>query len=596
MGEGMDRRSLLAFVIIGVIALFMTTDTYRGLVGMTTSEERAAVEAERLASAGVELEELAADPAPVEEVEAPTPERIDDPVVAPREGSFEVPAQAQPERVIRVETDHYIATFSTRGAMLVRHELKGLKSYYGETVLLVDKGEANLAASFNLNGRKIETSELVFASDLEEGLYLKPGEEREVVFAYEGQDGGRIEYGYTFSGDSYRIDVSFFVDRLTEPLRHTTWGLAWASGLELTESSPMQDNMYTEGLALIGSELTIFRLGNKESEGEERFKGSIHWAATRNKYFEVALVPRDTKAEEIFFTGEQINAGSKEAHGEYGFELEMPLLDKSRIDQRFALYLGPLLAAPLEDMTESLGQSIMTKTSLGFMGFMWPVIKPFARLVLWVFAKLHLVIDNFGVIIIVFAFLVKLIVWPLTHKSYQSMKEMQKIRPLQEEIKKKHAKNPQKMQEETMKLFREHKVNPFGSCLPTLLQMPLLFSLYFVFRGAFELRGAGFFGWITDLSVPDAVFTLPFTLPMYGDTVSILAIIFAVSSAMMMRMTMTDPNQKMMLYFMPIMMLLIFNQLPSGLTLYYTVFNFLSAAQQHWSKGAIDNGAKAKPA
>jgi YidC/Oxa1 family membrane protein insertase len=115
--------------------------------------------------------------------------------------------------------------------------------------------------------------------------------------------------------------------------------------------------------------------------------------------------------------------------------------------------------------------------------------------------------------------------------------------------------------------------------------MPLLFALYFVFRGAFELRGASFVAWITDLSVPDSIMTLPFNIWMYGHQVSLLAIIFALSSFLSMRMTTTastDPQQKMMLYIMPAFMLLFFNQMPSGLTLYYTLFNFLTIAQQQW--------------
>jgi YidC/Oxa1 family membrane protein insertase len=512
------------------------------------------------------------------------------------EGLFEAPAESVPARTIRVETDRYIAHFNSQGAGLSRFELKGLKSYYGETVVLVDEGVENMAASFNLNGRRVDTADLAFSTNAPESFYLHPGESRELVFSYLGQDGGRAELRYELNGDNHRMDAAFYLAGLSEPLRHTTWGIRWGSGLELTEQSAMQDNAYTEGLALTGSELNRYRLGSKEDAGETRFKGRVHWAASRNKYFEIALVPSDATAEEVYFRGVQSGAGSKDAHAAYAFEMELPLLDKKGIDQRFALYLGPLHGEELEVMDPSLGQSIMTKTSLGFMGFMWPLIRPFANLVLWVFAKLNLFISNYGVLIIVFSFLVKLVVWPLTHKSYQSMKEMQKIRPLQEEIKKKYGKNPQKMQEETMKLYREHKVNPLGGCLPNLLQMPLLFSLYFVFRGAFELRGASFVGWITDLSIPDSIMSLPFALPLYGDSVSLLAIIFAISSAIQMRMTLTDPNQKMMLYFMPVMMLLIFNQLPSGLTLYYTIFNLLSAAQQHYSKGMLENGNKVKPA
>jgi len=152
-------------------------------------------------------------------------------------------------------------------------------------------------------------------------------------------------------------------------------------------------------------------------------------------------------------------------------------------------------------------------------------------------------------------------------------------------LKAKYGKDPRKLQEETMKLYKEHKVNPLGGCLPNLLQMPLLFALYFVFRGAFELRGASFVGWITDLSVPDSVLSLPFSIWMYGNQVSLLAIVFALSSFLSMRMTSTastEPQQKIMLYTIPAFMLLFFNQMPSGLTLYYTLFNFLTIAQQQW--------------
>jgi YidC/Oxa1 family membrane protein insertase len=592
MNNGLDKRSLLAFAIIGLLALFMSTDTYRRLVGMPTSDElaaRAAVEAEAREAALLEAELPLDRPA--------------DPPQRPLEQDLEIRPEAEPtpwadfeEQLVRIETERYISTLSTRGASIVRHELKGLTSYYGETVVLIDEGQGNLELLFDHDGRNQYTADLPFSLVAGTDRRLQPGEETELVFEHVSDEGARIEKRYRFSGDSYRIDYLPRVEAGGRPLRRQTWSLRWNTGMQLTEPDPEQDNFYTEALVLAGSEVGSFRLGRKEEAREERRKGTIHWVAARTKYFEVAVQPLGQTAEQVLFEGRQRHIGEEAAHSEFSFELDMPLLDRDRISGGFAVYLGPLLASAMEDMDPSLQRSIMTKTSLSFFGFMWPVIRPFANIVLWVFTKLHAVISNFGVIIIVFSFLVKIVVWPLTHKSYASMKEMQKIRPLQEELKKKYANNPKKMQEETMRLFREHKVNPFGSCLPTLLQMPLLFSLYFVFRGAFELRGAYFFGWITDLSVPDAIVSLPFTIPLYGDYIAILPILFAASSYAMMRMTMTDPNQKALLYMMPVMMLFIFNQMPSGLTLYYTLFNLLSAGQQHLSKGMIENGAKPKPA
>lgn len=597
MNNGLDKRSLLAFVIIGLLALFMSTDTYRSLVGLPTSDELAARAAQEADAPAAQLE---AEPVPAAERPLADPVGTVDAVPAAPAGGDWLDGAAGAdfdERLVRVETERYVTTLSSRGGSIVRHELKGFLSYAGyDNLLLIENGADNLELSFDLDGRSIDTGGLGFELVAGGDRRLGPGEDAELVFSCDLGGGARVEKRYVFHGDSYRIDFHPYVESPDRPLRNQSWGLRWATGLRLTEPDPNQDNMYSEALVLAGSEIGSYRLGRKEEAGEETRKGNILWAAARTKYFEVAVLPQGLNAEQVRFEGRQVPSRLDKVHNEYGFELEMPLLDRSRITGSFAVYLGPLHADAMGDLDASLQRSIMTKTSLSFFGFMWPVIRPFANIVIWVFTKLHAFIPNYGVIIIVFSFLVKLIVWPLTHKSYSSMKEMQKIRPLQEELKKKYANNPKKMQEETMRLYREHKVNPFGSCLPTLLQMPLLFSLYFVFRGAFELRGASFIWWIHDLSVPDSILQLPFTVPMYGDHVSVLPILFAVSSFLMTRMTMTDPNQKAMLYVMPVMMLLIFNQMPSGLTLYYTLFNLLSAAQQRLSHGMMQNGGKAKAA
>lgn len=577
MGSGLDKRSILAFVIIGVIVLFMSSDMYREWVGIPTSDQQA----------GVATAPARPAPAPAAAASDSVSPALRTPVSPSLDAGlvFDSPAATPPERLIRVETSRFNLMLSTRGATVAKYELKGIKSYSGNTVVLVDKGLGNLALSFNLGDREIDTANLVYTCDQPDLITIPSGQSASITFTYAGRDGGQHVLSYHVSDASYRIDVDMSVGGLGSPIKHFTSTVRWESGVHLTESSPVQDNQYTEALALVGTELESYRLGRKEATGGTTFSGDVQWVATRNKYFQLALDPLDANIDQVEITGRQAGAGGADAYGTYGFSLRLLHEKEHEWKNSFALYMGPLQKDELEVMDASLQQSIMTKTSLGFMGFMWPLIRPFAAIVLWVFTKLHLVITNYGVIILLFSVLVKLAVWPLTARSYRSMREMQRIRPLQEDLKRKHANNPKRMQEETMKLFREHKVNPFGGCLPNLLQMPLLFALYFVFRGAYELRGASFVGWITDLSVPDSILSLPFSLPLYGNHVSLLSIIFAVSSYYMMKMTITDQTQKMMLYIMPAMMLLIFNQLPSGLTLYYTLFNFLSTAQQKWMSG-----------
>ncbi len=169
----------------------------------------------------------------------------------------------------------------------------------------------------------------------------------------------------------------------------------------------------------------------------------------------------------------------------------------------------------------------------------------------------------------------------MTRKSYQSMKEMSRVQPLMNEIKEKYKSDPQRQQKELMKLYKEHNISPLGGCLPTLLQLPLLAALFIVFRSTIQLRGASFIpGWIDDLSRPDTLATLPFSLPMYGDQFNLLPILMAGSMIIQSKMTMKDPKQKAMVYVMPVFLLLIFNQFPSGLNLYYTLFNVLTIVQQ----------------
>jgi YidC/Oxa1 family membrane protein insertase len=261
----------------------------------------------------------------------------------------------------------------------------------------------------------------------------------------------------------------------------------------------------------------------------------------------------------------------------------MPLNRDGDFTQEFTVYIGPL------DYTIVKGLDVGLEN---IMNFGWKIIQPISILVLWTFTFLHKFIPNYGVVIIVFSILVKIVLHPLTKKSYQSMKEMQEIQPLMTALREKYAKDPQRMNQEMMKLYKEHGVNPLGGCLPMLLQMPLLYALFIVFRSTIELRHANFFWWIKDLSAPDTIFKLPVSLPLYGDTVNVLPIVMGATMLIQQAMTMKDPKQKMMVYLMPIIMTLAFNTFPSGLNLYYTLFNVFSIIQQKYMTTAPE---KAKP-
>jgi YidC/Oxa1 family membrane protein insertase len=244
------------------------------------------------------------------------------------------------------------------------------------------------------------------------------------------------------------------------------------------------------------------------------------------------------------------------------------------------VYLGPLDQSILSDYKIGLHKLVLSH------GWYERTFRVISLPIVSFLKFMYLFIPNYGVVIIIFSILIKILVYPLTKKSYRSMKEMSKLQPLLLELKEKYKGDPQRYQKETMKLYKEHGVNPMGGCLPILLQLPLLAALFTVFRSTIQLRGASFIpGWIDDLSRADTVFILPFSLPFYGNQFNVLPVLMTVSMIIQSKMTIQDPKQKAMIYIMPIFMLFLFNQFPSGLNLYYTLFNVWTILQQKF----IDN-------
>ncbi|MCH7773773.1 MAG: membrane protein insertase YidC, partial [Bacteroidetes bacterium] len=219
----------------------------------------------------------------------------------------------------------------------------------------------------------------------------------------------------------------------------------------------------------------------------------------------------------------------------------------------------------------------------GFFGLKF-IVRPIAEYVLLpLFNFLHLFIPNYGFVIVVFSIIIKIVVYPLTKKSYQSMKKMSLLQPKIAEIKEKHKDDQQKISKETMKLYQTYGINPAGGCLPMLLQMPIFVALWGMFQTALELRQQPFIWWIKDLSQPDIIYDLGFKLPMVGiQEISGLAILMGVTTFIQQKMTMKDPKQQALVYIMPVFLTILFMTFPSGLNLYYFLFNLLSIAQQQY--------------
>ena len=269
---------------------------------------------------------------------------------------------------------------------------------------------------------------------------------------------------------------------------------------------------------------------------------------------------------------------------DYEARLQMPAA--TGVADVFRLYLGPMEYSRISAYDLDLYD--MVDYGWDFFEFL---TRPVAKFVfIPVFNFLDNFIPNYGIIIIIMAFLIKGAVYPLTKKSYRSMAQMRELQPKLEALKEKYGDNPQKQQEATMKLYRESGVNPLGGCMPMLFQYPIIIALWQFLPQSIEIRQQGFL-WAQDLSAPDVILNLPFNIPLYGDFVAGFCLLMGLSMIVQMRLQSsptTNPQAKMFMYFMPAMIFFIFNKWASGLNLYYLCYNVLTAIQQKFINKSIE--------
>ena len=300
--------------------------------------------------------------------------------------------------------------------------------------------------------------------------------------------------------------------------------------------------------------------------------GPTDWVAVRNKYFISSLISRES-------SGGFVDGRAAFFHKDLFVPQYTMGLNFNQSSFSVTQFFGPLDVDIVAESNTYLDR---------VMNFGWLPIQPFSRAVLWILKTLYLTGLNYGIILILFAFLIRIITGPLTKKSFESSQKMQELQPKLKKIQEKYKKDSARLNQKMVEFYKQEGYNPLGGCLPMVIQMPLLFSLFIVFRSTIEFRGAPFFGWINNLSQPDILFNLGFSIPLYGSHVSFLPIILGVSMFMSQKLSMSnmDPKQKPMMYMMSAFFFLLFNSFPSGLNLYYAVYNILNYFQQRGLKKA----------
>mgnify|MGYP000111699145 CR=1 FL=1 len=382
---------------------------------------------------------------------------------------------------------------------------------------------------------------------------------------------------YTFVNEVYDYTVSYDFSAIKHLVRDEKATFSWINGMPYTEDVVYDDKNMSLTFVQGADDFERHDLNGLFSDDKEKVitdSEYIKFISTRTKYFMNAVIPHTKNIKQVRSVENGTQMKSDVEVLNYNFSFETSLSDAA-----FTIYVGPYDKFELDnERYEDAELSNVFLNSSGYENFFNFFSKPLHLIFIW----LNSLIGNLGVSILIFTLLIKIVLFPLTKKSYQGMKQMQEFQPRMAKLKEKYGDNPQEMQKQMMKIYQQEGINPLGGCLPMLLQMPLIMALFHVFRSAIEFRGAEFL-WIENLAAPDA---LPIGLGAIGfATINILPILMAVSQIGMTKLqsgaaASADPNQKMMQYIMPVMFLFMFYQWSAALNFYYLLFNVFTVAQQ----------------
>jgi YidC/Oxa1 family membrane protein insertase len=480
------------------------------------------------------------------------------PLVTPTPATQAAPAEllaAQSAKDIRVETDDYVAIFTTLGARLKSFKFKHFRGAVDEKSPPFDIVTSSPGVPLPLGVRwqgaaPVDDGSVLYGV---QGGDLKLAGDAKGTLIFQGRtaDGSVITKSLVFSGSSYPIQLAVSVKAAN--------GSSQVPELliyDKSDHSVPNPGAHFEGLiALVDNK--IKREGPPEANKGHEFSGDISWAGFGHTYFFFALLPENGANHKIAVhqTGASVTAS----------------LSGSAPDPRYTLFIGPKEL----DILKSVGRELERSIDFGYFGFI-------SIPLLYVLHFSHRFTASYGIDIILLTVLIKILMAPLTHKSFVSMKQMQKLQPQMERLKEKFASDKEKLNKEIMELYRRNGVNPLGGCLPMVLQFPVFIGLYNALSTPIELRHASFM-WIKDLSRPDWE-SLPFVLGSWHLGIPILTLLMGASMFVQQWMTPSagDPNQRKMMMLMPLMFTFMFVSFPAGLTVYWLVNNILSIGQQYW--------------
>ena len=614
----MDKKTILGIVVVAVLFLgFAYVNTkqqekyqqemaaWQAYQDSVAAASRPAVPAADSAAGGVAESAVAASG------EATAPEAAADMAETVRQrriaamGEYLTAAQeAEPEE-FTVENEVMTVRFSTRGGQITGVTLKDYTKYAprgqrDQLIELMDPASARFDMSFyvknGLNNVKVNTMDYVFRAEPVETA----GDARRVTMRLAVAENAWLEYEYLIYNKQaperdYLVDFNVrLVNMAPQMANQTSIGIDWSNVSYQNEKGFQNENMYTTLAYRFPGESSIEELGMSDGAKSKSVSTAVNWVAFKQQFFSsVFIAPQNVSSANMAF--DTAAPGSELLKS---FSVQMAVPYSAQVEgYDFAFYFGPNKYAILKKVTDNNGADLHMERLIplgwGIFGWVnrWCVIP--------VFDFLRNYIGSFGIIILILVILVKLVISPLTYKSYVSMAKMRLIKPQVDELNKKYPKkeDAMKKQQATMELYKKAGINPMGGCIPMLIQLPILIAMFRFFPASIELREQPFL-WADDLSSYDSILHLPFNIPFYGDHVSLFALLMAVSlfgySYFNYQQTASSQPQMagmkfMMVYMMPIMMLLWFNSYSSGLCYYYLLSNLFTIGQTLVIRRIVDD-------
>lgn len=557
----MDRKALIALIICGVIMLL-----YYPIILPLLSPKTEKVTQEELSAEKLRLETK-------KETRTVTPS-----LLSAQETLHETDIH---EEEVVVENEYIKTVWINEGAALKSVKLKDFKSQDSkDTLELIKDADTEyrpLAISYiyqkanfqRQRYRIIDRSKgrISFSTSLESGLNLI-----KIVSIPDGK---------------YHVDMEVVLENNTD----TEISLAYdiiASSMITHEGEISADIAGLIGIDMGNHKVKLVATAPKGFPAKNESRGIV-WAGSTNKYFAAVLKPDSsewlTSVHLQAFDMQGMPSDGKAEQGDFMVSLQtgrIHIAPHTSVRHGYLYFVGP-------KKEEVLGEY---STMDAIISYGW--LHAISKLLLGFLNAVHSVIPNYGISIIVLTIIIKALLFPLTRKSQVSMFRMQQLQPLINQLKEKYKNNKQKIGQEQVLLFKKYGVNPMSGCLPMILQLPVFFALFRTLQLSFEMRQAPFIFWINDLSVPDTLMYLPFTIPFLGNTLNILPIIMTGASFVQMKLTpkspATDPQaqaQQKMMSFMPIMFAFILYKMPSGLTLYWTTSTIFSIVESLFIRKSI---------